>query len=201
MGHYTNAQGTVAGFDSTTGAKGVGYHGADNSGGAVKTQSGDIYAGRDGNVYKKTDTGWSKYSDGGWTPINPQQNLKSGTQPVNSESQSSRAGTRSQQSAQPSDTVSRQTPTRSTSAPSSSSYQRGESNWGSTREQLDHDFSARTMGEGRTQDYSSWRDRFQSSAGERQGGGLLGGERPGAESFGGERQRFGVGRGGGWGRR
>jgi hypothetical protein len=201
MGHYTNDQGTVAGFDSTTGAKGVGYHGADNSGGVVKTQSGDVYAGRDGNVYKKTDVGWSKYSDGGWTPVDPQQNLKSGAQPVNSESQPSRAEPRSQQAAQPANTASRQAPARSTSAPNASSYQKGESNWGSTREQLDHDFSARNTGEGRTQDYSSWRDRFQSSAGERQGGGLLGGERQGSESFGGERQRFGVGRGGGWGRR
>src|SRR5262245_16473735 len=128
MGHYTNDQGTVAGFDSTTGAKGVGYHGADNSGGAVKTQSGDIYAGKDGNVYKKTDVGWSKYSDGGWTPVNPQQNLKSSAQPVNSENQPSRAGTRSQQATQPSDTASRQAPVRSTSTPYSSSSQREESN-------------------------------------------------------------------------
>jgi hypothetical protein len=207
MGHYTNDQGTIAGFDSTTGAKGVGYHGADNSGGVVKTQDGDIYAGRDGNAYKKTDDGWSKYSDGGWTPVDPTHNLKSGTQPVSSESQASRAEARSEQSAQVPDTAARQSPTRSAATPQASSPERGASNWDATHEQLDRDFSARSSGEARTQNYSSWRDRFGAAEGGQQRSGDLGGEqqRFGAfgggqqrfESFGGERPRFGVGRGGG----
>ena len=195
-GHYTNDRGTVAGFESTTGAKGVGYHGAENSGGAVKTQGGDVYAGRDGNVYKKTDDGWSKYNDGSWTPVQPQQN----TQSKSSGSQVSSTQTQSRQATQPESTA-RQTRSQSSTTPSPQSSQGGSSNWGSTRNQLDRDFSARATGEGRAQDYSSWRDRFSSSGGERQGGGLFGGERPGAESFGGERPRFGVGRGGGWGGR
>ncbi len=81
IGHYTDDRGTGAGFTSTTGAKGVGYHSVENSGGVVKTQSGDIYAGRDGNAYKKTDDGWSKYGDGGWTPVDPPQNPKSSARP------------------------------------------------------------------------------------------------------------------------
>lgn len=153
----------------------------------MKTQSGDIYAGKDGNVYKKTDTGWSKYSDGGWTPVNPQQNLKNSSQPVNSESQPSRAGTRSQQSAQSQGAVDRRFRSQSSTSNTFSSQGRG-TDWGSTREQLDSDFSARSRGEGRTQDYGAWRDRF----------GSFGGERQGFDSFGSGRQGFGVGRGGRW---
>lgn len=195
-GHYTNDQGTVAGFDSTTGAKGVGYHGADNSGGVVKTQDGDVYAGRDGNVYKKTDDGGSKYDDGGWTPVDPSHNVKTSSSQVNS------TQTQSRQVTQP-DSTDRQSHFQSSTTPNTSSFQGGGGNWDSTRDQLDRDSSARNTGEGGAQDYSSWRDRFSSSAGERQGSGLFGGERQGADAFSDERPRFGVGRGGGggWGRR
>jgi hypothetical protein len=66
-----NANGRASGFDSSTGAQGAGYH--DNatggSGGVVKTQNGDVYAGHDGNVYQHTDSGWSKYSNGSWNPV------------------------------------------------------------------------------------------------------------------------------------
>jgi len=199
MGHYTNDQGTVAGFDSTTGAKGVGYHGAENSAGAVKTQSGDVYAGRDGNVYKKTDDGWSKYNDGGWTPVDPQQN----TQSKSSESQVSSPQSQSRQSTQPESTTSRQTRSQSSTASSTPSSQGGGGNWGSTRDQLDRDSSARSTGEVRTQNYGAWQDRAGSPGSGRQSAGSLGGERQSFDSFGGGRQRSGVGRGGGggWGRR
>src|SRR5262249_55794936 len=134
-------------------------------------------------------------NDGSWTPVDPQQNVQS----KSSGSQVSSTQTQSRQATQP-DGTARQTRSQSSTTPSPRSSQGGSGNWDSTRDQLDRDFSARNTGEGRTQDYSSWRDRFNSSGGERQGGGLFGGERQGAESFGGERPRFGVGRGG-WGRR
>ncbi len=71
-----NANGRAGSFDSSTGAKGAGYQNntTGGSGGAVKTQGGDVYAGHDGNVYKHTDSGWSKYSDGGWNPVQPPAN-------------------------------------------------------------------------------------------------------------------------------
>lgn len=71
-----NANGRAGSFSSSTGAKGAGYQNANTggSGGAVKTQGGDVYAGHDGNVYKHTDDGWSKYSNGGWNPVTPPAN-------------------------------------------------------------------------------------------------------------------------------
>jgi hypothetical protein len=66
----SGARGSEGSFSSSTGAEGAGARGAGgNSAGAVKTASGQVYAGADGNVYKKTDNGWEKYNDGSWTPV------------------------------------------------------------------------------------------------------------------------------------
>jgi hypothetical protein len=69
----SNANGRAGGFSSSTGAEGAGYHNniTGKSGGAVKTQNGDVYAGHDGNVYKHTDSGWSKYNNGSWNSVQP----------------------------------------------------------------------------------------------------------------------------------
>jgi hypothetical protein len=87
----TNANGRAGGFNSTSGAQGAGYQNniTGGSGGAVKTQGGDVYAGHDGNVYKHTDTGWSKYSDGGWNPVQPPANHPDRPTPPTSASGSS----------------------------------------------------------------------------------------------------------------
>ena len=70
--------GSAGGFQSSTGAAGAGYTGVNgNSGGAVKTQNGDVYAGHDGNAYQHTSDGWSKWSNGGWQPVNPPTNTTS----------------------------------------------------------------------------------------------------------------------------
>jgi hypothetical protein len=69
----SNANGRAGGFSSSTGAAGAGFHNnvTGNSGGAVRTQNGDVYAGHDGNVYKHTDSGWSKYNNGSWNSVQP----------------------------------------------------------------------------------------------------------------------------------
>ncbi len=80
----SNANGRAGGFDSSTGAKGAGYQNAvtGGSGGAVKTQNGDVYAGHDGNVYKHTDSGWEKYTGGGgWNPVQPPARPSGNTTP------------------------------------------------------------------------------------------------------------------------
>jgi hypothetical protein len=67
----SNARGSAGSFTSTSGAEGAGVRGAGgNSAGAVKTSSGNVYAGADGNVYKKTDSGWEKYGgSGSWSQV------------------------------------------------------------------------------------------------------------------------------------
>ena len=78
-----NANGRAGGFNSSTGAKGAGYQNAitGGSGGAVKTQNGDVYAGHDGNVYQHSDSGWSKYDNGSWNPV--QRPTNNPTTPAN----------------------------------------------------------------------------------------------------------------------
>jgi hypothetical protein len=90
-----NANGRAGGFTSSTGAKGAGYQNAvtGGSGGAVKTQGGDVYAGHDGNVYQHTDSGWSKYDNGSWNPVQPPANRP--TPPANNGSSLGAAGNRS----------------------------------------------------------------------------------------------------------
>jgi hypothetical protein len=67
----SDARGSAGSFSSTSGAEGAGVRGAGgNSAGAVKTSSGNVYAGADGNVYKKTDSGWEKYGgSGSWSQV------------------------------------------------------------------------------------------------------------------------------------
>ncbi len=68
-----NANGRAGSFNSSTGAKGAGYQNnvTGGTGGGVKTQNGDVYAGHDGNVYQHSDNGWSKYDNGSWNPVQP----------------------------------------------------------------------------------------------------------------------------------
>jgi hypothetical protein len=68
----SNSRGSAGSFQSSTGAQGAGYRGVNgNSGGAVKTQNGDVYAGHDGNAYQHTSNGWSQWNNGGWQPVTP----------------------------------------------------------------------------------------------------------------------------------
>jgi hypothetical protein len=77
-----NAQGAAGAFSSSSGAAGAGYNNrvTGNRGGAVRTPSGDVYAGRDGNVYQHTDNGWSKWNNGNWNPVRSPQQTYSGQQ-------------------------------------------------------------------------------------------------------------------------
>src|SRR5438093_32242 len=75
MGHYSTANGTVAGISGSQGGKAVGASTAWGNTAAGKTASGNMYAGHDGNVYKNTGNGWQKYDNGSWNSVNkPQPN-------------------------------------------------------------------------------------------------------------------------------
>jgi len=80
-GHVTTANGTVAGYRTSTGQHGAVVNGAN---GTVVKGSNGVYAGNDGNVYRKDGTGsWSKYDNGSWNSVDTsaakqqaQQNLQ-----------------------------------------------------------------------------------------------------------------------------
>jgi hypothetical protein len=75
MGHYSTANGTVAGISGSQGGKAAGASTARGNTAVGKTASGNMYAGHDGNVYKNTGNGWQKYDNGNWNSVNkPQPN-------------------------------------------------------------------------------------------------------------------------------
>ena len=66
-GHVTTANGTIAGYRTTTGQHGTIYSGAN---GTVIKGSNGVYAGNDGNAYRKNSDGsWSKYNNGQWNTV------------------------------------------------------------------------------------------------------------------------------------
>src|SRR5881227_558237 len=69
MGHYSTANGTVAGAEGSQGGKVAASSTAWGNSAAAKTSSGNMYAGHDGNVYKNTGNGWQKYDNGSWNSM------------------------------------------------------------------------------------------------------------------------------------
>ena len=95
MGHYSTANGTVAGISGSQGGKAAASSTAWGNSAAGKTASGNMYAGHDGNVYKNTGNGWQKYDNGSWNSVNkPQPNwqgAESGQQRTGSENYQQRS--------------------------------------------------------------------------------------------------------------
>jgi hypothetical protein len=170
MGHYSTANGTVAGISGSQGGKAAGASTARGNTAVAKTASGNMYAGHDGNVYKNTGNGWQKYNNGNWNSVNkPQPNwqgAESSQQRTGSESYQQRAST------------------------ASSSERAGEgssdrSDFNSQRQDLDREAQNRSRG-----DFSSQRSQdLQRGGFDRSGGGGFGGG-----------DRFGAGGSGGGGR-
>lgn len=73
MGHYSTANGTVAGAADSQGGKVAASSTKWGNSAVGKTASGNMYAGHDGNVYKNTGNGWQKYDNGSWNSVNKSQ--------------------------------------------------------------------------------------------------------------------------------
>jgi hypothetical protein len=182
MGHYSTANGTVAGISTSQGGKAAGASTAWGNTAVGKTASGNMYAGHDGNVYKNTGNGWEKYDNGSWNSVSkPQPNWQG------AESSQQRPGSETYQQ-------------RSSEA---SGYNRfGEGGYdrsgdgfnrsSSETQSLDREAQNRSRGGEESQRFQD----FQRGGGDRWGGG-------GGERFGGGGERFGGfgGRGGGGRRR
>jgi len=171
----SNARGSAGSFTSSSGAEGAGVRGAGgNSAGAVKTSSGNVYAGADGNVYKKTDSGWEKYDNGSWNAVQKpantptprssasQQNLSGQTQ----RTASSRGGATAARESAPQRSASPgASPSGATGAASMRGQGAGEHS--GVMGQLEGDREARTTGVQRQQQFGSMR---QGGLAERGGG-------------------------------
>jgi hypothetical protein len=195
MGHYSTANGTVAGAATSQGGKVAASSTKWGNTAVGKTASGNMYAGHDGNVYKNTGNGWEKYDSGSWNSVNkPQPNWQG------AENNQQREGSESYQQ--------RSSQQGSSEASSSNHSAEGSSDrssgGGSGSSNLDREAQNRSRG-----DFSSQRSQgFQSGGLDRGGGGGFGGgDRFGGGGFGGfggggfgGGDRFGGGGGFGGGR-
>jgi len=90
--HYSDSRGTVAGVRTSEGGAAIGYRGDQGSGGAVRTQGGDLYAGRDGNVYRRNEDGWQKYGNGEWGGVERPGDLDVGSNRPSAGTERARSG-------------------------------------------------------------------------------------------------------------
>src|SRR5262245_61128669 len=138
----TTDQGTIAGFRSTTGARGIGVEGAGGqSAGIARGAGGNIYAGKDGNVYRRTTNGWSQWNDGSWNQIQSQPH----TQARNPQAASGAGGL--------------QNPLAGRSQGELSSQHAA--TYTADFTQLNQDHQARMQGAQRQQDFNAWRTSGQ----------------------------------------
>lgn len=182
MGHYSGANGTVAGISGSQGGKAAASSTAWGNTAAAKTASGNMYAGHDGNVYKNTGSGWEKYDNGSWNSVNkPQPNWQG------AENSQQRAGSESYQQ-RSSEAGGYNRSAEGGYGASSGGFDRSSSE----TQNLDREAQNRSRGGQQSQRYQD----FQRGGGDRFGGGGSGGGR-----FGGGGERFGGGGGGGFGGR
>jgi len=185
MGHYSTANGTVAGVSTSQGGKAVGANTAWGNSAAGKTASGNMYAEHDGNVYKNTGSGWQKYDNGSWNSTNkPQPNWQG------AENSQQRTGSESYQQ--------RSSAASSSDRSSAGSYNRsgesGSDRSGFNSQNLDREAQNRSRGNFSSQRFQG----FQGGGSDRGGSGGFGGDRSGGGGggfggFGGGGDRFGGG--------
>jgi len=194
MGHYSTANGTVAGAETSQGGKAAASSTKWGNSAAVKTSSGNMYAGHDGNVYKNTGNGWEKYNNGSWNSVNkPQPNWQG------AESSQQRTGSENYQQRTSAENSSNRSGADSNNR-SADSYNRsgqGDYNRGAQTQDLDRQAQNRSRG-----DFASQRSQDFQRGGFGGGGGFGGDRFGGGGGFGGDRfggGGFGGGRFGGFG--
>ncbi len=101
MGHYSTANGTVAGVTTSKGGEAAASTTKWGNTAVGKTASGNMYADHDGNVYKNTGDGWEKYDNGSWNPVTkstPSPKFSEATQNQPGKSEQSRSNTQQRSS-------------------------------------------------------------------------------------------------------
>src|SRR5437870_5185360 len=178
MGHYSTANGTVAGAEDSQGGKVAASSTAWGNSAAAKTSSGNMYAGHDGNVYKNTGNGWQKYDNGSW---NSMSSAKPNWQQAESSQQRSSTES-SQQRSSASSSYNRSSESSSTRS-GGDSYNRSSGGSSSEMQNMQREAQNRQRGGQESQHFQD----FQRGGGDRFGGGGGRGGRGGRGGFRGRR--------------
>ena len=173
MGHYSTANGTVAGASTSQGGKAAASSTKWGNSAAAKTASGNMYAGHDGNVYKNTGNGWQKYDNGSWNSVSkPQPNWQG------AENNQQRSSAQSSQARSSTASSYNRSSEGSYNRSGESSYNRSGGGSSSEMQNMQREAQNRQRGGQESQRFSD----FQRGGGDRFGGG---GERFGGGGFGG----------------
>src|SRR5437762_3055158 len=171
MGHYSTANGTVAGISGSQGGKAAASSTAWGNSAAGKTASGNMYAGHDGNVYKNTGNGWQKYDNGSWNSVNkPQPNwqgAESSQQKTASQNYQQRSSAQSSQARSSTASSYNRSSEGSYNRSGESSYNRSGGGSSSEMQNMQREAQNRQRGGQESQRFSD----FQRGGGDRFGGG------------------------------
>jgi hypothetical protein len=168
MGHYSTANGTVAGISGSQGGKAAASSTAWGNSAAAKTSSGNMYAGHDGNVYKNTGNGWQKYDNGSWNSVNqPKPNWQQ------AESSQQRSSTESSQQRSSASSSYNRSSESSYNRSGGDSYNRSGGGSSSEMQNMQREAQNRQRGGQESQRFQD----FQRGGGDRFGGGGFGGAR------------------------
>src|SRR6266480_2500268 len=171
MGHYSTANGTVAGAETSQGGKAAASSTKWGNSAVGKTASGNMYAGQDGNVYKNTGNGWQKYDNGSWNSVNkPQPNwqgAENSQQKTASENYQQRSSAQSSQARSSTASSYNRSSEGSYNRSGESSYNRSGGGSSSDMQNMQREAQNRQRGGQESQRFSD----FQRGGGDRFGGG------------------------------
>ncbi len=172
MGHYSTANGTVAGISGSQGGKAVGASTAWGNTAAAKTASGNTYAGHDGNVYKNTGNGWQKYDNGSWNSVDKGSSSPNWSGAENAQQRSGSGDANANRASQSgynrgSQETSRSSGSGSYSRSGGGSYNRSGGGSSSEMQNMQREAQNRSRGGQESQRFQD----FQRSGGDRSGGG------------------------------
>jgi hypothetical protein len=172
MGHYSTANGTVAGISGSQGGKAVGASTAWGNTAAAKTASGNTYAGHDGNVYKNTGNGWQKYDNGSWNSVDKPSSSPNWSGAENAQQRSGSGDANANRASQSgynrgSQETSRSTGSGAYNRSGGGSYNRSGGGSSSEMQNMQREAQNRSRGGQESQRFQD----FQRSGGDRSGGG------------------------------
>ena len=155
-GHYSDSRGTVAGYKTSEGGRGLVVSGDQGKGVIRKGANDDLYVGKDGGMYKRGENGWSSYENGKWNDVEKGDRAKGANNRID-ENRKSQAKERSTQAQRDLGQGKKTKPQR----PSSGQFKNKQRSKPSSNRlgQLNRDAKSRAHGNKRVSQFKSQRSR------------------------------------------
>lgn len=148
-GHVTTANGTVAGYRTSTGQRGTAY--SRQNGAVVHGANNSVYAGNDGNVYRRNSNDeWSKYDNGSWNTVDTTAAKQQAQQSFQTNHPNAQQNAQNFQANHPNAQQNLQTARQNGGSQNLGASRINSSNNSATLQNLDHSAMARQRGQAQT---------------------------------------------------